>query len=45
MIPQFIRRVLKWRYIFRSSVTGRYLSHAEYLALPEADRIKHRIRA
>ncbi len=45
MIPQFIRRVLKWRYVYRSSVTGQYISKAEYDALPEPDRIKHRLRA
>jgi hypothetical protein len=44
MMPQFLRRVLKWRYAYRSSVTGRYISRAEYDRLPEADRIKHRIR-
>lgn len=44
MIPQIIRRILKWRYVFRHAITGRYISKAEYDSLPEAERIKHRVR-
>jgi len=44
MIPQFIRRVLKWRYKYRNENTGRYISKSDYDALPERDRMKHRER-
>lgn len=44
MIPQGIRRFLKWRYRYRNEDTGQFITKAEYDALPEDQRARTRIR-